>query len=88
MDLRGEDAGNRQLRDDLMTMLIAGHETTAAVLTWSLFLLVQDQKWLDKVVAEIDEHIGDSMPGVFLDSELVLARMFLLFARCRRQQSI
>lgn len=30
-----------QLRDDLMTMLIAGHETTAAVLTWSIFLLAQ-----------------------------------------------
>lgn len=30
-----------QLRDDLMTMLIAGHETTAAVLTWSIYLLAQ-----------------------------------------------
>lgn len=30
-----------QLRDDLMTMLIAGHETTAAVLTWAIFLLAQ-----------------------------------------------
>lgn len=28
-----------QLRDDLMTMLIAGHETTAAVLTWTTYLL-------------------------------------------------
>jgi cytochrome P450 family 97 subfamily B polypeptide 3 len=32
---------DEQLRDDLMTMLIAGHETTAAVLTWSIFLLAQ-----------------------------------------------
>lgn len=31
----------QQLRDDLMTMLIAGHETTAAVLTWAIFLLSQ-----------------------------------------------
>jgi len=30
-----------QLRDDLMTMLIAGHETTAAVLTWAAFMLAQ-----------------------------------------------
>jgi cytochrome P450 len=30
-----------QLRDDLMTMLIAGHETTAAVLTWATFMLAQ-----------------------------------------------
>lgn len=33
--------GFRQLRDDLMTMLIAGHETTAAVLTWAVFFLAQ-----------------------------------------------
>ncbi|AQK60340.1 cytochrome P450 15 [Zea mays] len=41
VDMRGADADDRQLRDDLMTMLIAGHETTAAVLTWSVFLLAQ-----------------------------------------------
>ncbi len=36
VDLRGADPTDKQLRDDLMTMLIAGHETTAAVLTWGL----------------------------------------------------
>ena len=41
VDMRGEDATNKQLRDDLMTMLIAGHETTAAVLTWTFFCIVQ-----------------------------------------------
>ena len=41
VDLRGEDSTDRQLRDDLMTMLIAGHETTAAVLTWATFILAQ-----------------------------------------------
>ncbi|CAN6454477.1 unnamed protein product [Victoria cruziana] len=41
VDMRGEDVDNVQLRDDLMTMLIAGHETTAAVLTWAVFLLAQ-----------------------------------------------
>ncbi|XP_042483216.1 cytochrome P450 97B2, chloroplastic-like isoform X2 [Macadamia integrifolia] len=41
VDMRGADVDDRQLRDDLMTMLIAGHETTAAVLTWAVFLLAQ-----------------------------------------------
>ena len=31
VDMRGEDTTSKQLRDDLMTMLIAGHETTAGV---------------------------------------------------------
>jgi len=43
IDLRGEDTSNKQLRDDLMTMLVAGHETTAAVLTWALFEIAQNK---------------------------------------------
>jgi carotene epsilon-monooxygenase len=31
-----------QLRDDLLSMLVAGHETTASVLTWTMYLLVQN----------------------------------------------
>ncbi len=49
VDMRGEDASDKQLRDDLMTMLIAGHETTAAVLTWALFSLCQAPESLAKV---------------------------------------
>ena len=54
VDMRGESTTNVQLRDDLMTMLIAGHETTAAVLTWALFRLAQEPGYLAKVRAEID----------------------------------
>ena len=54
VDMRGESTTNVQLRDDLMTMLIAGHETTAAVLTWALFRLAQEPAYLAKVRAEID----------------------------------
>ena len=40
-----------QLRDDLMTMLIAGHETTAAVLTWTFFCIVQNPQIEAKVTS-------------------------------------
>jgi cytochrome P450 len=59
VDLRGEDVSNQQLRDDLMTMLIAGHETTAAVLTWALFELAQSPEVLAKAQAEVDSILGD-----------------------------
>ena len=49
VDLRGEDSSNKQLRDDLMTMLIAGHETTAAVLTWALFEVAQNPELCKKL---------------------------------------
>ncbi|KAL6554400.1 hypothetical protein OROMI_020073 [Orobanche minor] len=58
VDMRGVDADDRQLRDDLMTMLIAGHETTAAVLTWAVFLLAQNPSKMKKAQAEIDLVLG------------------------------
>ena len=57
VDMRGEDTTSKQLRDDLMTMLIAGHETTAAVLTWAMFELSQQPDLYAKVRKEIDEVV-------------------------------
>eukprot|EP01039_Chlorochromonas_danica_P009029 gene9029-9964_t len=58
VDMRGEDVTSHQLRDDLMTMLVAGHETTAAVLNWALFEIVQQPELLKKLRKEIDEVFG------------------------------
>jgi cytochrome P450 len=44
-------------------MLIAGHETTAAVLTWTLFALMQNEGVEARTVAEIDEVVGDRTPS-------------------------
>jgi len=67
VDMKGADVDDKQLRDDLMTMLIAGHETTAAVLTWALFELVRNPDKMDMAVKEIDQVLGkmevDSDPG-------------------------
>ncbi|OEL27883.1 Cytochrome P450 97B2, chloroplastic [Dichanthelium oligosanthes] len=59
VDMRGADVDDRQLRDDLMTMLIAGHETTAAVLTWSVFLLAQSPSKMRKAQAEVDSVLSN-----------------------------
>lgn len=56
------DIDNKQLRDDLMTMLVAGHETTAAVLTWALFELTKNPDILRRAREEIDEIVGDRNP--------------------------
>ena len=47
------------MRDDLITLLIAGHETTAAVLTWLVYALSQHPEALKVVQQEIDEVVGD-----------------------------
>ena len=59
IDLRGEEVDNKQMRDDLITLLIAGHETTAAVLTWMTYALSQYPEHLKVVQAEIDEVPGE-----------------------------
>jgi cytochrome P450 len=53
VDIRGDEATGEQLRDDLMTMLIAGHETTAAVLTWTMYLLATHPEEAEKARAEV-----------------------------------
>jgi cytochrome P450 len=63
VDLRDADLSDKQLRDDLMTMLIAGHETTAAVLTWTLFALMTHPEVNAKALQEIDSMLGDRTPG-------------------------
>jgi len=59
VDQRGEEATDTQLRDDLMTMLIAGHETTASALTWCVFELAQNAELLAELRAELDEVLPD-----------------------------
>ncbi|XP_002971637.2 protein LUTEIN DEFICIENT 5, chloroplastic [Selaginella moellendorffii] len=58
----GDEVSSQQLRDDLMTMLIAGHETSAAVLTWTLHLLIQNPAAMTKLQAEVDAVLGDKCP--------------------------
>ena len=60
----GDDVTSKQLRDDLMTLLIAGHETTAAVLTWTTFLLAKHPEVKEKVFEEVDRVCGDRLPTV------------------------
>lgn len=59
VDMRGEATTGKQLRDDMITMLIAGHETTASALTWALFELAQQPELLARVQQEVDEVMGD-----------------------------
>lgn len=48
------------IRDQLLTMLIVGHDTSTALLAWVLYLLGAHQDARQAVVAEIDAVIGGS----------------------------
>lgn len=53
-DHNGEALDDGELRDELVTMLTAGHETTATALAWTFERLVRHPAALDRLVAEID----------------------------------
>lgn len=67
--MRGEDVSTTQLRDDLMTMLVAGHETTAALLTWTIYELFhpsgRSKHHLERLRAEIDQVLVDDRPMTY-----------------------
>jgi len=65
--LRARDDGNQspeQLRDEMMTMLLAGHDTTALTLTYTWFLLSEHPEVEQRVHEELDDVIGDDRPGM------------------------
>ena len=77
VDMRGEESTSVQLRDDLMTMLIAGHETTAAVLTWTFFELCQQPELMARVQLEVDQALQGRNPEYDDIMKLPLLRLCL-----------
>ena len=51
-DEDGEHLTDEELRDELMTLLIAGHETTATLLSWAIHDLARDQVSQDRLASE------------------------------------
>lgn len=58
----GEAMSDRQVRDEVMTFVLAGHETTALTLTWALYLLARHPEIDTRVRAEIHAALGDRSP--------------------------
>eukprot|EP00271_Cylindrocystis_brebissonii_P002679 TRINITY_DN13443_c0_g1_i1.p1 TRINITY_DN13443_c0_g1~~TRINITY_DN13443_c0_g1_i1.p1 ORF type:complete len:670 (+),score=94.55 TRINITY_DN13443_c0_g1_i1:93-2012(+) len=63
-----EEVSSQQLRDDLLSMLVAGHETTASVLTWTAYLLAKNPETLAKAQEEVARVLGDRRAPSFSDT--------------------
>src|SRR6478752_5823650 len=65
-DARDPETGaaftDEQLGDEVATMILAGHETTATALFWSLYLLALDPATQDQVAAEVQGAAGSFEP--------------------------
>jgi cytochrome P450 len=62
----GQPLGNREIRDQILTFLFAGHETTANTLVWAIFLLARNPAAYDRLQAEIADTL-QGQPPVYED---------------------
>ena len=68
LDARDDDGrplGDEDVRDELLTLLAAGHETTASALAWSFEHLLRSPAVLGRLIAELDEKGDLDHPASF-----------------------
>jgi cytochrome P450 len=67
LDARAPDGGpgldDRQLRDEVVTLFVAGHETTANALSWTQWLLAAHPQISARLEDELERVLGDRLPG-------------------------
>lgn len=80
----GSPMSDAELRDELVTLLIAGHETTASSLAWALERLVRSPAAMERAVAAADEGGGPYLDAVIQET-LRLRPVFPMVARAVRK---
>ncbi|MCA0982934.1 cytochrome P450 [Halobacillus yeomjeoni] len=73
-DSEGHRMSDRQLRDEVMTIFLAGHETTATALTWTMYLLLTHPEAYLKLQAEVDELCREDVPTMEEIKEMTFMR--------------
>jgi cytochrome P450 len=63
-DESGEGMNDVQLRDEVITFLFAGHETSANALVWSLHLLAKNPSAYERLASEVDRSLGGRPPAL------------------------
>lgn len=74
VETEAANGGRRQVRDELMTALVAGHETTAAALSWAWRLLSQHPEVSERLREELQTVLGDEEPTMATLPKLVYTR--------------
>lgn len=69
-DDEGRQMSDKQLRDEVITLFVAGHETTALAITYASFLIATHDRVGRRLREEVDEVLGDDRPGAAESREL------------------
>jgi len=70
----GDGMSDAQIRDEIITLLIAGHETVASALTWCWYLLAQHPEQLARLQEELDGVLDGRRPTIADLAQLPLTR--------------
>jgi cytochrome P450 len=73
----GEGMSDKQLRDEIITILLAGHETVANALTWTWYLLARHPQVEARLHQELDRVLGGRAPTFADLAELEWTRMVI-----------
>lgn len=73
----GEGMSDKQLRDEVITLFLAGHETTANALTWASYLLSTHVEVARRLQAEVDEKLQGRVPTAADVPDLTYTRMVI-----------
>ena len=64
----GEPMSDRELRDELLTLLVAGHETTANALSWAVERLVRNPAKLERLTDEVAAGGSEYLDAVITET--------------------
>jgi len=73
----GKSMNDEQLVDNLLTFYLAGHETTAKALTWTLYLVARAPRWAQALEEEIERVTGGAPIDASHVERLVLTQQLL-----------
>jgi cytochrome P450 len=73
----GEGMSDKQLRDEILTIFLAGHETTANALSWIWYLLARHPQAEARLHEELDRVLGGRVPTYADLAELKWTRMVI-----------
>ncbi|HTA36100.1 MAG TPA: cytochrome P450 [Solirubrobacteraceae bacterium] len=94
-DEQGEPMTDAELRDELVTLLLAGHETTATSVAWAIERLVRHRRKLARLIAEIDaggasesEAGGEQYMNAVVNETLRVRPVVPIVARMLRREFV
>ena len=80
-DEDGEPMSDAELRDELITLLVAGHETTASTLSWAFERLVHEPAVMKRLVEEVRDGDGDDYTEAVIQETLRLRPVIPMVVR-------